>query len=103
MSIADERVKECQTCAMRFFAISKQIANKLGMMAAGYMYPCITNAAFTCKLFMKAILMIESPKGKVSHTHDLAKLFKKLSAHAQLAIEATFNQKQPTQQSSMLF
>ena len=37
MSIADERVKECQTCAMRFFAISKQIANKLGMMAAGYM------------------------------------------------------------------
>lgn len=57
------------------------------------MYPFTLNAAFTCELYMKTILIHNSADGTIARGHKLDELFNALPKDAQNLIETLFNKK----------
>ena len=66
------------------------------------MYPFTVNVAFSCELYMKAIMIYNSTDGTIARGHKLDELFNNLPDDAKTKIETSFNKKLKCDLSSFL-
>ena len=69
---------------------------------SGGMYPFTVNAAFSCELYMKAILIHFSPTNEFPCIHELDELFALLPYDTQIQLENEYSTKSTTDLSSFL-
>lgn len=87
MSTGD--IKICIEEAGAFLEVSQTINKNCGSIILDSMiYPLVVNAAFSCELSLKALLMIQD-KSEITKGHKLAELFSKLEDQYQSKIEST--------------
>lgn len=102
------RTEEFRTCkkeAAAFLGVAEWIDKRgnLGTFLDGDMYPYFVNAAFSCELYIKAIMIYNSPNGDFEIGHDLAELFRKLPLSDKAKIEKEYTQRVCSLQNSWKF
>ena len=56
-------------------------------------YPLFVNAALACELYLKAIMIKESPDATFESGHDISDLFGKVNSNAQSCIQNNYKKK----------
>ena len=83
----------CKTEADSFLETAKWCESDLGAFLLGQMYPFAVNIAFSCELYLKAIMIFDSEKDEFETGHSLKDLYAKLNANDKKGIEAIYNVK----------
>lgn len=79
--------------ATAFLDIAKSCTDDVGEFLLGKMYPFAVNASLSCELFIKAIMIKNSPISEFERGHDLKKLYSALESNERSAIESLYNKK----------
>ena len=85
--------KVCIDEATAFLNVAKSCIDSIGEFLSGKMYPFAVNASFSCELFIKAIMIKQSPTQEFSRGHDLKQLFDALDDKDRTAIRSAYNKK----------
>lgn len=85
--------KVCIDEATAFLNVAKSCIDNIGEFLSGKMYPFAVNASFSCELFIKAIMIKQSPTQEFSRGHDLKQLFDALDNKDRTAIRSAYNKK----------
>lgn len=94
MSLQTGDYKVCIDEANCFLEVAKWCSKDAFKLLRGYMYPFAVNAALSCELYIKAIMMHNSPnKNEFEKGHDLQNLFGQLLDEDKTKIETLYNQK----------
>ena len=83
----------CREQADGFLETAQWCARDMAFMPEKMKAPFITNIAFACENFMKAILIWESGDDVFPGGHDLKRIFDSLSSNAQKKLKAAFKSK----------
>ena len=85
--------KVCIDEATAFLNVAKSCIDSIGEFLSGKMYPFAVNASFSCELFIKAIMIKQSPTQEFSRGHDLKQPFDALDDKDRTAIRSAYNKK----------
>ena len=89
--VGDYRV--CIDEATAFLDVAKSCVDNIGEFLYGRMYPFAVNASFSCELFIKAIMIKQSPTDEFVRGHDLKKLYNTLTDKDRTAIKSIYDGK----------
>lgn len=85
-------LKRCIKSANEFLSIALYCREKQKESKFELNPPLFVNGALACELYMKAIIMSESPDSTYDSIHRLQELFHKLDIETQRIIENNYNQ-----------
>ena len=89
-------VGDYQVCideATAFLNVAKLCTDDISGFLLGKMYPFVVNVSFSCELFIKAIMIKQSPTQEFSQGHDLGQLFNTLDDKDKAAIRSAYKEK----------
>lgn len=91
MATFSGRFKECRKMAAKFKETTEWCGKDLlGELLAGMYYPCTVNAALSCELYLKAIMIFYSNTSTFHSGHNLQELFGQIPGEAQGRIKELF-------------
>ncbi len=85
---------ECRDTSFSFLNAAEWCCRDVDSLLAGNMYPGVTNAAFSCELGMKALMIINSSTNEFPRGHDLRILYDQLPNKFQKEINESYRQSQ---------
>ena len=84
-------LKACLDEANAFYEVAKHYTGIDKMLPPSrYVYPVITNLAFSCELYFKVLMIWRDPDDLFTTGHPLAELFDKLSEVDQIGIKRLY-------------
>ena len=84
----------CRKEANNFYGLAESLVSEDPFsLLSGTCYPYAVNMALACELYMKALLIIQSPDSTFTRGHDLEKLFYSLEEDLQQQIEMEFQRR----------